>query len=57
MGNNIVSLDRIRAERQYKEFHTSTVLNLALDTVCKPNQRDYAKELQVGYMKLLSKQR
>jgi hypothetical protein len=52
----VVSLNQYRMEKQYTEFG-STCLDLSLDTafpVHKEKKRDIAKELTLGYMKLLS---
>jgi putative cell wall-binding protein len=53
LAKKVVSLEQFKIERQYKEFHTTT-LNLALDTIHKPIQRNIRKEMISGYMKLLS---
>lgn len=51
--SNVVGLNEYKALKQYSSM---IHLNLALDTVHrnKTPKREYAKELQVGYMKLLS---
>lgn len=53
--NTVVSLHTYRMEKQYQEFG-SAALNLRLDTTYpeKVNKKDYAKELRLGYLKLLS---
>jgi hypothetical protein len=55
--NNVVSMSRYKAEKQYQQYSTDCSLNLALDTVTyKHTQpRDIAKEMVKSYLKLLSK--
>jgi hypothetical protein len=50
--NNVVGLKEYKLA---KAFYTMGNINLALDNIPREKiKRDYAKELQRGYMKLLS---
>lgn len=51
----LIMLNESKVEKAYKEFYGGySNINLALDNVVPAKRKDYARLLQVGYMKLLS---
>lgn len=57
MSSNALKLHERRIENQYIAFYSQAGLDLRLDNVPPRKERDIAKELRLGYMKLLSNQK
>jgi hypothetical protein len=54
----LIMLNESKVERAYKKFYGGySNINLALDNIVPAKRKDYAKILQIGYMKLLSNQK
>jgi hypothetical protein len=54
----LIMLNESKVEKAYKAFYGGySNINLALDDVVPVKKKEYARLLQVGYMRLLSNQK